>query len=836
MKKILVVDGNSIINRAFYAIRNMTAPNGLSTNGIFGFLNIFFKNMEELSPDGVAVTFDLRAKTFRHKEYELYKANRHGMPDELAEQMPVLKDILRAMNVAILEIEGYEADDVIGTVAKRCEKEDYECYIVTGDKDDLQLASEKTKILLTTTAKGQTTTTIYTDKEVIERYGVTPLQFIDIKGLMGDTSDNIPGVPGIGEKTAMSLISEYGSIDNLYKNLDNGKIKGATLTKLREGQESAILSRHLATIVCDVPIEFELSDLEVKPYNTEELAKLFENLQFKSFLKKLDISVSKEELTAEKTEITEDILQNIISSKEMNYYFDNEEITVFFDEKIYFGAPEKFAKAIQNEEVKKITHDAKNHIIYFAEIGIEYKALAFDTAIAAYILDPARAKYVYSEICEKYLGKTAQSGFEALLVNELYNALNKELKENEQEKLYYEIELPLVEILAKMQMTGFLADKQKLEELSKEYSKDLQSLETAIYMQSGETFNINSPKQLGEVLFEKMGLPPVKKNKSGYSTDADVMKKLADKHPIINDILDYRALSKLKSTYADGLQEVIGEDGRIHSSFNQTVTTTGRISSNEPNMQNIPVKTELGRELRRVFIAQDEYVLIDADYSQIELRVLAHMSGDKKMQDAFLSDQDIHTRTAAEVFGVAEFMVTPEMRSRAKAVNFGIVYGIGDFTLGENLGISRKQAKEYIENYLKTYSDVDRFMKETVEEAHKTGYVKTLLDRRRYIPEILSSKYLLRSFGERAAQNAPIQGSAADIIKIAMIRVYEALKKEAPKSRLILQVHDELIVEAHISEKEKVREIIKREMENAYPMSVPLKVDIGEGKSWYDAK
>lgn len=838
MEKLLIVDGNSIINRAFYAIKYLTSKDGMSTGALYGFLNILMRKIEEEQPDYTAVAFDLKAPTFRHKEYSLYKAQRKGMPEELAMQMPIAKELLNAMNIAVLELEGYEADDIIGTVAATCERKNVLCQILTGDKDDLQLATDKTQIHLTVTTKGQTETKVYTSAEVLDRYSLTPTQFIDLKGLMGDPSDNIPGVKGVGEKTAISLLLKYGSVEGVYEHIDDGEIKGALYNKLKEDKEMAFLSKKLATIMLDVPLDFTLEDLKAKPYNVAEFAKILDRLDFKTILKKLDVAEEPAAVVQTITRAGDSCdVEEIIKTGELCYVLDADKVFVKVNDEIAEFSDIQILKSIfEDKNITKTAHNAKDDIVFLSQIGIQFDGLGFDTAIAAYILDPAESEYNYSDIIEKYLGSSAAKDITSIL--KLKEKLLSLIKENEQEQLYFDIELPLVTVLAKMQINGFKVDKQMLMDFSKKLSADIEGLENSIYMLAGEVFNINSPKQLGVVLFEHLGLPAQKKTKSGYSTNADVLNKLKKYHPIIECILDYRQLAKLKSTYADGLSSVINEKtGKIHSCFNQTITATGRISSTEPNLQNIPVKLELGREIRKVFVASDsDHILIDADYSQIELRVLAHVAEDAKMREAFANDLDIHTQTASQVFGVAEFMVTPQMRSRAKAVNFGIVYGIGEFSLAEDIGTTRKEAKEYIESYLNTYTGVDKFMKDTVEFAKENGYVKTLFNRRRYIPEIKSSNFNIRSFGERAAMNAPIQGSAADIIKLAMIGVYNELKEKAPKSRLILQVHDELIVEAHVDEKETVTEIIKNQMEKAYALAVPLKVDVGIGENWYEAK
>jgi DNA polymerase-1 len=841
MKKLLIFDGNSVVNRAFYAIKTLTAPDGLNTNGIYGFLNVLFKNLEEEKPDFIAVAFDVSAPTFRHRDYSLYKAQRKGMPGELAEQMPVLKNVLNAMNIPVLELAGYEADDIIGTVSSKCDAEGIKCKIVTGDKDDLQLVTENTSVLLSTTSKGLTNTDVYGVNEVLDRYGIEPVKLIDAKGLMGDASDNIPGVAGVGEKTALTLIAKYGSLENVFENLDGGEIKGALLQKLKDGKDMAYLSKKLATIDKHVPLDFNISEFNIKEYDNDALFEIFMRLGFKSFINRLSLenhSSQEIKIICKDAEDMVALAKSICDQKMMYYTFSDDGFHILLEDVVYKTPYCDEIKALfEDTGIQKIGCGIKDDIVLLYNNGCKFEGDGFDVGLAAYVLNPSTGRYTLPQICEDYLGLTAEHGEGAALLPKLYKCLDEKLTQTHMKDLYYTIEHPLINILAQMQILGFRVDKDKLLELSLELSEKIKVCESYIFEYSGEAFNINSPKQLGIVLFEKLGLPIIKKTKSGYSTDIDVLEKLTGRHDIIAHIINYRHLSKLKSTYADGLLTVINRDtGRIHSSFNQTVTATGRISSTEPNLQNIPIKLEMGRQVRRVFLPEDDYVLVDADYSQIELRVLAHISDDKKMKDAFLNNFDIHTQTAAEVFGVAEFMVTPEMRGRAKAVNFGIVYGIGDFSLAQDIGVTRKVAKEYIENYLKTYSNVAKFMKDTVVFAKENGFVKTISGRRRYIPELKSSNFNVRSFGERVAMNAPIQGSAADIIKIAMINVYHALKEQAPKSRLVLQVHDELIVEAHISEVETVQRLLKDKMENAFSMSLPLKVDMKVGKSWFDTK
>ncbi len=873
MKKLLIIDGNSILNRAYYGIRMLNAPDGTPTNAVYGFLNILFKNLEEDVPDYLCVAFDVKEKTFRHKMYDLYKAQRKPAPEDFLVQLPLIKEVLAAMNCLCLELPGYEADDIIGTVSKLCEDEGVECSILTGDKDDLQLASDLTRIKLVITRMGATTTTVFGSGEVLEKYAVTPKEFIDVKALMGDSSDNIPGVKGIGEKTAFSLIEKYKSLDNIYSQLDEIEVTPSVRKKLAEGKEDAYLSRTLSEIDRSVPISFDFDEAKLSEYNGEELARLFSRLNFKSFLEKLDLKAEKADAVIfdGKCENVscEDISDKIsgLSSAVYRLYKTGSELGMALTsdaENFYYVKDADDATLrlfFENENIKKIGFNTKEDILLLKNRSIDFNGLDFDVAVAAYILEPARSTYDISGLGFDFLGfassenqnedengqfsldfgdggeQSDKSAEELFVIYKLKELFDEKLNEYGQTKLYYEVELPLVEVLADMQHTGVFVDKKALVEFGDGLKTNINELEGRIYEYAGKQFNINSPKQLGEVLFEGMGLPHGKKTKTGYSTSADVLKKLVGIHPIIDDILDYRGLSKLQSTYVDGLIPVISEtSGRIHSNFNQTVTATGRISSTEPNLQNIPVRTARGREMRRMFVAEGDHVLIDADYSQIELRVLAHIADDENMKNAFLSGVDIHTQTASQVFKVPINEVAASMRTAAKAVNFGIVYGIGEFSLAQDLKISMKEAKQYIEDYLATYPSIKQYMENIVQEGRRLGYVKTLLDRRRYIPELKASNKITQSFGERIAMNAPIQGTAADIIKVAMVNVYKRLKSEGLKSKLILQVHDELIVEAEPGEQESARKILLEEMENAMKLSVPLKVDCNVGKTWYDTK
>lgn len=832
----MILDGNSIVNRAFYGIRLLTNKDGIYTNAIYGFLNILFKYISEEKPTHLCVAFDVHAPTFRHNAYTEYKAQRKGMPDELRQQMPLLKEILYAMNIKMFELAGYEADDIIGTVSRICDENDVICNILTGDKDDLQLASKNTIVKLITTRSGVTDTVNYTDDTVMEKYGVTPLEFIDVKGLMGDTSDNIPGVAGIGEKTAFSLIKKFKSIENIYNNIDDKDISKGVRTKLIEGKESAFNSKFLATIVRDVPIEFSVDDCLIKEYNNDVLVPLFKKLNFTSFLKKLNV----------KTEVATDIkisdnkevlFKNIISKKVLFYYFDND---------VCYGATgidditslsiEDLKEYFENQSIKKISHNIKEHIVYLNNKNISLENAYFDTMIAYYIINPSATDYTLDTVALEILGNTDSNKLFEII--NLYNNLQKQIEENKQDNLFYNIEMPLVEVLASMQICGIKVDGDNLIQFQSMLALKIDEITNKIYSVCNVEFNINSPKQLGEVLFENLHLPVIKKTKNGYSTSVEVLEKLRGTHEVIEYIMEYRHLVKLKGTYADGLLAVINKDtGKIHSSFNQTVTVTGRISSTEPNLQNIPIRTELGREVRKMFVASDhEHILVDADYSQIELRVLAHISDDKNMMDAFNNNQDIHTRTASQIFNVPTSDVTSEMRSRAKTVNFGIVYGMGDFSLAQELEIKKSEAKEYIENYFANFNGVKKYMEDIVEIAKKDGYVTTLFNRRRYLPELNAGNFIQRSFGERIAMNTPIQGTAADIIKIAMVNIYKRIKSENLHSKLVLQVHDELIIDAYKNELEQVKNILKTEMENAVKLKVPLIADMNVGETWYEAK
>ncbi|MBB6214931.1 DNA polymerase-1 [Anaerosolibacter carboniphilus] len=885
-KKMVIIDGNSLINRAYYALPLLSSKSGDYTNAVYGFVNMLYKIMDDYRPDYISVAFDRKAPTFRHLEYDEYKAGRKKMPSELAQQLPILKDVLDALKIHRIELDGFEADDLIGTLVKYAENKELEAIVVTGDRDALQLASSKTKILIT--KKGISSLEEYDDKGVMERYEITPQQFIDLKGLMGDQSDNIPGVPGVGEKTAIKLIKEFGNIEELIQHTD--KISSAKLReKIDEFAQQAIFSKRLATIMVDVPVEISLDELKREDPDSEKLMELFKRLEFHSLMGRVAVKNKMETtdsnfLDVKPTSVIFDwksLKDKIKNTGELciRTFTDGQDIIqddiigihVRCGEEHFFIKGEDVPLALQDlkeiledSRIRKYGHYLKRDRNSLKRYKIVLKGMAFDSAIALYLIDPTRSSYEIQDISLEYLNRKIESEEDVLgkgksktsfselaeekliefgmnwcnTVMSVKESLMEQMKEAELGVLFSDVEMPLVEVLSDMEFNGFMVDQSILDQLGTELDEKIQHITQSIYNEAGESFNINSPKQLGEILFDKLELPAVKKTKTGYSTNIEVLEKLQKKHPIIAMIIEYRQLVKLKSTYIDGLKAVINkETHKIHSSFNQTVTATGRISSTEPNLQNIPIKLALGREIRKVFIPSDEdYLLLDADYSQIELRVLAHISKDDNLIEAFHQDLDIHTSTASKVFGVPMEDVTSLQRSRAKAVNFGIVYGISDYGLSENLQITRKEAQLYIDEYFSRFTGVKRYMEEIVEEGRKLGYVTTLLKRRRYIPEISASNFNLRSFGERTAMNTPIQGSAADIIKLAMIKVDQELKRRKLKSRLILQVHDELIVEAHKSEIDEVKEIVKLQMENALNLDVPLKVDMNVGESWYDTK
>lgn len=848
--RILVVDGNSIVNRAFYGIRPLTNKDGQFTHAIYGFLTMLNKIQNEENPDAVAIAFDLKTPTFRHKAYSLYKANRKGMPPELASQMPPLKELLGLLGYKIVTCEGYEADDILGTFASACDKSGDECVIATGDRDSLQLASDKTTIHLCTNKQDIR----YTPEKIMEDYGVTPSELIEIKAIQGDTSDNIPGVAGIGPKGAGDLIQKYHSVQYIYDHLDELDIKDGVRKKLTASKENAIMSRMLGEICRTAPIDTDISAYTVEIKDKQACADYMAKLELFSLLEKYCLTdIPQTEVKAEeaqKLDVVENEANIPIKNNDklyLNFEISDKELKAFavlIDGKVYTSRDaDLFDDILKNHELKKYTRGSKALFAYADKKDFEAAAIEFDTELAAYLLNPSEKDYSDEHLCMIYdvalpvTDDEDKKQYRALAVyDKLCEKLENEIKANEQQNLLEEIEIPLAKVLAKMENVGFAVDRQGIADYGSMLSQQIDELEKTIYEQAGGQFNINSPKQLGKVLFEDLGLPVKKKTKSGYSTNAEVLESLRYDNPIVDNVLRYRALAKLNSTYCEGLLKVIADDGRIHSSFNQTETRTGRISSTEPNLQNIPVRTEPGREMRKFFCAKDGWLLVDADYSQIELRVLAHISGDENMIEAFKNNDDIHAITASQVFNLPLEMVTPLMRSRAKAVNFGIVYGIGAFSLGKDIGVSMREASQYIKNYLAHYSGVDDYMKRVVERAKLDGYVETMFGRRRYLPELSTGKAMMRAFGERVARNMPIQGTAADIIKIAMVRVDERLKRENMQARLILQVHDELIVEAPEAESEKAAKILQEEMENAVQLSVPLTADAAIGKTWYDAK
>lgn len=855
--KLLVLDGNSILNRAFYGIKLLSTKDGIYTNAIYGFLTMLLKIKEENKPDIIAAAFDLKEPTFRHKLFDGYKAKRKGMPQELADQMPIIKEILGYLGCKIIECPGFEADDIIGTLAKECEKKGYECLIATGDKDSLQLISKTTSVRIASTKMGKPQVTLYTEEKIMEDFGLKPQQLIDLKAIQGDASDNIPGVKGIGPKGALDLINRFKNIDYIYENIESIDIKDGIRKKLIESKDMAYLSRTLGTINTDVPIDTDIENFSLCDKDFEKAKSLMAKLEMFSLIEKIipeNIESENDEDHKSKAEYKileiglDELLETLKKEKRATFIFDreNEEEPCFYfklaDGICVVNSDELgfFKSLFEDENIEKVSHNLKPVFAFLNKNNIHFENMKFDTMLAGYLLNPSASQYDIERLCSEYgIGELDDENRVLSAVSslpELFDVLYRKLEENEQISLLENIEIPLCNVLAKMENLGFLVDKEGIEHYRTVLQSEIDMLVGQIYDFAGEEFNINSPKQLGDILFEKLMLPKGKKTRRGYSTSADVLEKLRYEHPIVDLILKYRTLSKLKSTYCDGMLKVIAEDGRIHSKFNQVETRTGRISSLEPNLQNIPVRTEIGKELRRFFIAKDGCVLVDADYSQIELRVLAHVSKDENMIEAFKNSDDIHTITASQVFNMPINMVTPIMRSRAKAVNFGIVYGIGAFSLSKDIGVSRKEAAKYIENYLKHYSGVDKYMNDIVEDAKEKGYVETMFNRRRYLPELVSSNFALRSFGERVARNMPIQGTAADIIKIAMINVDKRISKENLKSRLILQVHDELIIESPESEAEYAAKIIKEEMEKAVDFNVPLIADASLGKTWFEAK
>lgn len=858
--KLLAIDGNSILNRAFYGIKLLTTKDGTKfTNGIQGFLNILLRLREEVSPEAVAIAFDVKAPTFRHEMYSGYKANRKGMPPELAQQLQPLKNILAALGYKIIETPGWEADDILGTLASACGSDDF-CFIATGDRDSLQLVRKNVNVLLASTKMGRPQTDRYTVEKVKEVYLVdSPELLIDVKALQGDSSDCIPGVAGIGPKTAQELVSKYGTIDEIYANLETLDIKQGVHDKLLNDKESAYMSRVLGTIRTDVPIEKNYAEYVPVPADTFKVTSLLAELEMFKMIERLDLKAP-ENVSAEKaqTSVCRDayvqqdlkLLLNMLK-KEGKAYF-------IFENGCFWFSRENGAAKVEPENddyvsfctdflfdpgIEKYTYNCKKLYSFFYNYreDIEINSVCGDIMLSAYIINPSSGAYDLKRVIAEYAcADTPDTGdenaFFAVFLPTAFSASAKLIEEYGQTKLLNEIELPLAQVLSSMECEGFRVDAAGIEAFGNELSGKIEKLVGEIYAEAGYEFNLNSPKQLGEALFEKMKLPAKKKTKSGYSTNAEVLEGLADEYPVVAKILEYRTLAKLKSTYCEGLLKVIGENGRIHSTLNQTETRTGRISSTEPNLQNIPVRSEIGREMRKFFMAKEGCVLVDADYSQIELRVLAHVADDKNMQSAFNNGDDIHAITASQVFNMPLMMVTPLMRSRAKAVNFGIVYGIGAFSLAKDIGVSRAEADSYIKGYLANFHGVNAYMKEIVEKAKAQGYVSTEFGRRRYLPELSSSNAMLRAFGERVALNAPIQGTAADIIKIAMIRVWNRLRKEHSKAKLIMQIHDELIIEAPESEAKNIAVLVKQEMENAVKMNVSMQADVGIGKTWYDSK
>lgn len=915
-EKIMIIDGYSVLFRAFYAMPPLKTKKGLYTNAVYGFLSMMYKLLDDYSPDYICVAFDPKTPTFRHEQYNEYKAGRAKAPDELVQQFDLIRTVLNTHNIKSVEIDGFEADDVAGTLSKLSVQKGIDVYLVTSDRDYLQLVDDNVKVILT--KKGATNIKEMDRAAILEDYEITPEEFVDLKALMGDQSDNIPGVSGVGEKTAIKLIKEYHDIDNLYANID--KITGKLKEKLEADKMQAYMSKSLAKIITDIPVEVDLEEYKYKEADGVKLSKLYDELEFRVFKKRIkneNISSSNEEVKKEENaqfsifdlqpnsevkgvnNVTEKIEINIVDANldnideiksqakknkklalkillDADRALYSKAIAIALstgDNKIYYidinennkkEVFEALRDIFENNDIKKIGHELKSDSIYLLKNNISLKGISFDSEIAKYILSPSDSSYKIERLSYEYLSIDIPSSADYLgtgkasvsfkdlniekrkqyLYNYIYTVLNiedimiKEIEKLNMHELFYSIELPLIEVLAYMEFVGFKLDLNVLDELGEKFNNKLKLLEEAIYELAGERFNINSPKQLGVILFEKLNLTAAKKTKTGYSTDIEVLDKLKNEHPIINKLIEYRQLAKLNSTYIDGLKTVVDTtNNRVHSILNQTVAATGRISSTEPNLQNIPVRTEEGREIRKAFIAEDGYVLVDADYSQIELRVLAELSNEERLIEAFKNHEDIHSKTASEVFKVKLEDVTPVMRSRAKAVNFGIIYGISDFGLSKDLDISRKEAKEYIENYLSFYKNIDSYMKNIVKQGKKDLYVETYFGRRRYIPELESRNFNIRAFGERIALNTPVQGTAADIIKIAMIRVYNALKENNMKSRLLLQVHDELIVEAHKDEVDKVKEILKHEMENAVQgFKVHLDADINVGDNWYESK
>ncbi|HBI64732.1 MAG TPA: DNA polymerase I [Clostridiales bacterium] len=875
--KLMVIDGNSMLNRAFYGVRLMSNHEGLFTNAVYGFVATLLKLQADHAPDRIVVCFDVREKTFRHKEYEGYKGTRKGMPDELAQQLPLIREVLDAMGIPRMEKPGFEADDLLGTLSRQANERGDSCLLVTGDKDALQLIGGGTSVLLAVTRRGQTTTTEYTTEVFREQYGFDPIHMIDLKALMGDTSDNIPGVPGIGEKTAMGLIRKFHTVQAVYDNIDDPFIKKGQRTRLLDGRDSAEQSRHLVTIVRDVPLETNVGDLPPMQRDEAALYQLFTRLEFKNFLSRMDLHAPEEVRQAaperEIRRVRQESAQSLLAALEGTdsvvltapqslcavCLLENNTAHLLRADQVGTQAWHELLVQLFSGRYLLTVHDGKPYLTALLEEGIEPADFAFDTALGAYLLNPAENGYALEKVALGYLQRElppasdyeADDAFSPLggeqaaeqtlcahaaAVAQLAEIIAPKIDEEGMHTLYYEIELPLEMVLASMQHIGFQADADALRAFGEKLSARIDELTAQIYEQAGHAFNIQSTRNLGTVLFDELGLPVIKKTKTGYSTNIDVLEALKGYHPLVGMVIEYRQLTKLRSTYVDGLLKVIGEDGRIHSTFQQMVTATGRLSSVNPNLQNIPVRQELGSELRHMFAAKDGCVLVDADYSQIELRVLAHIAGDEAMIEAFRSGMDIHAATAAQVFHVPPEEVTPAMRRSSKAVNFGIVYGISAFSLAGDIGVSVKQAGEYIDNYLRVYHGVRDYMESIKKQAKEDGYVSSMFGRRRYLPELKSKNFNIRSFGERVALNTPIQGTAADIIKIAMVRVYRRLKEEKLRSRLILQVHDELILETPREEAERAAQLLREEMEAACRLSVPLRADAAWGTDWYAAK
>ncbi len=838
--KLLVIDGNSLVNRAFYGVRPLTTKDGRFTNGIYGFLNMMLKLRDECSPDCIAVAFDLKAPTFRHKMYSEYKAGRKGMPDELAQQLPPLKEIIGLMGIKILETEGYEADDIIGTLASACRKNGDFCYIATGDRDSFQLVGDSVNVMLTATVMGRPEVVIHDLDKIAEKYnGLTPDKLIDVKALMGDSSDNIPGVAGVGEKTAVTLITRFGSLDGVYENIDSPDIKPGVRSKLIKDKDNAYLSQKLGEICCNVPIDTDIAHYTVSQRDDTKLAATLADLEMFKMIERLGLSDAKIESVDKNDEPKHNFavvsIDDILQSDEIDLLYYQDDIAAVSGEKIAIA--EYSDQLLSRFRGKKLrVYDSKELYHIDSELTV-----TLDCTLAAYLLNPSARNYELLDLLRAYgIGEVTafdnESADTAARFSLLCNELSAQIAKSGQTALLNDIELPLARVLSDMESVGVAVDAAGIEQYGDQLETQINELSAKIYELVGYEFNLNSPMQLGTALFEKLGLPAGKKTKTGYSTGAEVLENLRDKHPAVEYLLEYRQLSKLKSTYCDGLLKVVCDDGRIYSTFNQTETRTGRISSTEPNLQNIPVKTRYGSLFRRYFIAPQGRVLCDADYSQIELRVLAHIANDAAMIDAFNSGVDIHTVTASQAFGVPMDEITPLMRSKAKAVNFGIVYGIGAFSLAKDIHVSYSEAKQYIDSYMNTYKGVCKYMNEVVAKAKENGYVETMFNRRRPIGEFAASNAALRAFGERVARNAPIQGTAADIIKIAMIRVYDRLKAELPTARLILQVHDELIVEADEADADKASLILREEMENACKLAVPLVADVHVGKTWLEAK